>query len=303
MGHWEDLMDLDSDPYLTPNSTINNASPSSNTSWSEAQPVSQGLIPESTNQGSIAASEVALAWDAEVPDVEGDSNDVKGEPELDLAARSMGEESNTDAAAATEQALTSDAEVLENEGDNDDVGSEAEIAAADSGPRIPKLSERRKAQKCKFTSWLVYKSVTVYEMPLIDVRLAKRAETITKEQVRKVVEKTEDVYLSTRNLIAKQESNRIVAQPRDYQQELCERAKKQNIIAVLDTGIWPEPVVLASAEFRIGSGKTLIAVLLLQHIIDQELEDRAVGKPPKIAFFLVRYKCQSELCTAKEASG
>ena len=36
-----------------------------------------------------------------------------------------------------------------------------------------------------------------------------------------------------------------------------------------------------------GSGKTLIAVLLLKHIIDQELEDRRAGKPPRLAFFLV----------------
>ena len=37
----------------------------------------------------------------------------------------------------------------------------------------------------------------------------------------------------------------------------------------------------------VGSGKTLIAVLLLRHIIDQELEQRVVGKPPRISFFLV----------------
>lgn len=36
-----------------------------------------------------------------------------------------------------------------------------------------------------------------------------------------------------------------------------------------------------------GSGKTLIAVLLLQHIIGQELEDRAKGLPRRISFFLV----------------
>lgn len=31
----------------------------------------------------------------------------------------------------------------------------------------------------------------------------------------------------------------------------------------------------------------MIAVLLLKHIIDQELEDRRAGKPHRIAFFLV----------------
>ena len=37
-----------------------------------------------------------------------------------------------------------------------------------------------------------------------------------------------------------------------------------------------------------GSGKTLIAVLLLKWVLDQELEDRAAGKPERIAFFVVR---------------
>lgn len=37
----------------------------------------------------------------------------------------------------------------------------------------------------------------------------------------------------------------------------------------------------------VGSGKTLIAVLLLRHIFAQELEDRAMGKPKRISFFLV----------------
>ena len=41
-------------------------------------------------------------------------------------------------------------------------------------------------------------------------------------------------------------------------------------------------------DFNAGSGKTLIAVLLLKYILDKELEDRAMGKPPRIAFFLVR---------------
>ncbi len=31
----------------------------------------------------------------------------------------------------------------------------------------------------------------------------------------------------------------------------------------------------------------MIAVLLLRFVLDQELEDRAQGKEPKIAFFLV----------------
>ena len=36
--------------------------------------------------------------------------------------------------------------------------------------------------------------------------------------------------------MSKQESNVIITDPREYQLELFERAKSQNIIAVLDTG-------------------------------------------------------------------
>ena len=63
----------------------------------------------------------------------------------------------------------------------------------------------------------------------------------------------------------------IISSPREYQVELFERAKVQNTIAVLDTG----------------SGKTLIAALLLRHVIDEELEHRANGADKRIAFFLV----------------
>jgi endoribonuclease Dicer len=66
-------------------------------------------------------------------------------------------------------------------------------------------------------------------------------------------------------------SKHIIEDPRDYQTELFERAKKENIIAVLDTG----------------SGKTLIAALLMRYIAWKELEDRANGKQAKMSFFLV----------------
>ncbi|GKT45594.1 dicer-like protein 1 [Colletotrichum spaethianum] len=71
----------------------------------------------------------------------------------------------------------------------------------------------------------------------------------------------------------KQESGRlkIIQTPREYQIELFERAKHKNTIVVLDTG----------------SGKTLIAALLLRHFLEKEIEDRATGQPKRIAFFLV----------------
>ncbi|KAI1006532.1 Dicer-like protein 1 [Podosphaera aphanis] len=76
---------------------------------------------------------------------------------------------------------------------------------------------------------------------------------------------------STRWLVNQSENRKIISTPREYQVELFNRAMERNIIAVLDTG----------------SGKTLIAVLLLRHILAQELEDRVHGMKRRISFFLV----------------
>jgi superfamily II DNA or RNA helicase len=65
-------------------------------------------------------------------------------------------------------------------------------------------------------------------------------------------------------------SEKIIDRARDYQQELFERAKEQNVIAVLDTG----------------TGKTLIAAMLIRHFLEQQVDDIAAGKPGKTAFFL-----------------
>lgn len=77
--------------------------------------------------------------------------------------------------------------------------------------------------------------------------------------------------LSVARLIADQGIGKGALDPREYQKELYERAKAENTIAVLDTG----------------SGKTLVAVLLLKDILKSELLDRAEGAKPRIAFFLV----------------
>ena len=146
------------------------------------------------------------------------------------------------------------AEQLDGGEGSEDGESEDTDEDIDHKPKIPKLSERRREQNKKFSSWL-----------------SRRAEQVTKEQVKAAVLSADDEALSIRHLMSKQESNVIITNPRDYQVELFEKAKKQNVIAVLDTG----------------SGKTLIAVLLLRHVLDQEFEDRASGKKPRISFFLV----------------
>ena len=72
-------------------------------------------------------------------------------------------------------------------------------------------------------------------------------------------------------IVRQSQSQQILNSPREYQVELFERAKERNTIVVLDTG----------------SGKTLIAILLLRHTVEQELERRAAGATRKIAFFVV----------------
>lgn len=80
-------------------------------------------------------------------------------------------------------------------------------------------------------------------------RLSRRAETITKEDIKAAVNASPDEALSIRSLIARHEAAVIITDPREYQLELFERAKEENIIAVLDTGWYLQLV----------DGKTLTA--------------------------------------------
>lgn len=106
-----------------------------------------------------------------------------------------------------------------------------------------------------------------------------------------------DAQLSTAHLVAKQDLGIGTLDPREYQLELFERAKAQNTIAVLDTGttIREDCIELKRANEHVGSGKTLIAVLLLKHTLEKELNDRAEGMPHRIAFFLVCLRSHADL--------
>lgn len=68
--------------------------------------------------------------------------------------------------------------------------------------------------------------------------MSTRAAQTTKEEVQAVSENANEETLSVRGLIAKQDSSVIITDPREYQLELFEKAKEQNIIAVLDTGMY-----------------------------------------------------------------
>ncbi|KAG1233174.1 hypothetical protein G6F35_001373 [Rhizopus arrhizus] len=59
--------------------------------------------------------------------------------------------------------------------------------------------------------------------------------------------------------------------PREYQYDLFQKALKENIITVLDTG----------------AGKTLISVMLIKHMTKLEREARLTRRETKLAFFLV----------------
>jgi endoribonuclease Dicer len=127
-------------------------------------------------------------------------------------------------------------------------------AGIDPSPILLSATEKRRARKLHFDSWLQTTAVKEIRAAAQDNNRSNVAEE-----------------LSIRQLLASQETTQIITTPREYQLELFQRATQQNTIAVLDTG----------------SGKTLIAVLLLRHTIAEELQARLEGKPHRISFFLV----------------
>ncbi|KAJ6144524.1 dicer-like protein 1 [Penicillium chermesinum] len=130
-------------------------------------------------------------------------------------------------------------------------GSESE----DEGTVAPtNISQIRRNQNAQFEALLAHRAR--YELP-------------TQSKAEPASLRDED--LSIAGLVSRHDQGSSNLDPRAYQIELFERAKTRNIIAVLDTG----------------AGKTLIAVLLLKHVLQKELVDRADGKAHRVAFFLV----------------
>ncbi|KAH6856644.1 dicer-like protein 1 [Chaetomium sp. MPI-CAGE-AT-0009] len=147
----------------------------------------------------------------------------------------------------TDDALA-DAEDTDQEDDDHD--TKKWVVNEERKPR--KISERKRADNAAFDVWV-----------------EENQEDLSKGLDKFIVD--DDDGKTFQSLIRDFENKRIITSPRDYQLELFERAKTQNTIAVLDTG----------------SGKTLIAALLLRWIIENELEDRSKSLPKRIAFFLV----------------
>lgn len=138
------------------------------------------------------------------------------------------------------------------EGQDAEIGDEEEKLEKEGLSDAPKQSSRQRVHRAKFTTWI-----------------NEQAEAAVGLEVEAVNSK--DLEITSMKALMAGQQTKVIANPRDYQMELFERAKVRNTIAVLDTG----------------SGKTLIAVLLLRYLIDQELEDRGMGKSPRISFFLV----------------
>jgi len=102
-----------------------------------------------------------------------------------------------------------------NDEEAEDVESELEEVLVPQKPR--KISERKRIQNAAQESWF-----QSYQR-----QQAKAASNISN---------VDTEALSIRYLVRQAESQRIISSPREYQVELFERAKEQNIIAVLDTG-------------------------------------------------------------------
>ncbi|KAH6605436.1 endoribonuclease dicer [Trichoderma cornu-damae] len=139
------------------------------------------------------------------------------------------------------------------ETDTDDSGEEinpldsGEMAHAQTAPMV-----KKRAQDLAFQEWLERNQQEVTAASKVD--LERHLEKV-----------------SVSKLIKDDTKTKIISSPREYQIDLFERAKEGNTIVVLDTG----------------SGKTLIAALLLRHVLQLELQNRAGGHQPKTAFFLV----------------
>jgi endoribonuclease Dicer len=152
---------------------------------------------------------------------------------------------------ATEKAQHVDGHTQHEDADSD---VDADIARPPHGAKS--TSEKRRAQN-----------------EVMKAFAANISAHITQKEVDEAVSKSaNEEQFSIRDILASQDSTVRIINPRDYQTELFLRAKEQNTIAVLDTG----------------TGKTHIATLLLRHVLEEELENRAKGAVHKFAFFLVR---------------
>jgi len=113
------------------------------------------------------------------------------------------------------------AEEEEDEDDGEDLNQPA--------PAIKRISARKQKNAAIFDTFLK--------------EVAKQPKT------EKISHADDEAVQSTRWLIEQAEKQHIIESPRDYQLELFEKAKKQNLIAVLDTGMF-FPYLLSLSVFN-----------------------------------------------------
>ncbi|KAL7800300.1 hypothetical protein V8C37DRAFT_414204 [Trichoderma ceciliae] len=143
--------------------------------------------------------------------------------------------------------ITAAAEEADEIDGDEDIAQADEVAQAQTAP----IAKERK-QDLAFQEWLE--------------KNQREVTTASKADLDRHLEK-----LSISRLLDDSSKKKIISSPREYQIDLYERARDENTIVVLDTG----------------SGKTLIAALLLRHVLQLELRNRAGGHEHQFAFFLV----------------
>lgn len=143
----------------------------------------------------------------------------------------------------------------EQDADDSDDTEDDQYVLTENAPRAQRISEKNRKDVGTFQNWLTESQ--------------REGSEVQRREKGKVTQRA-----SAADRLLEKDSCKIIDAPREYQMDMFERAKEKNIIVVLDTG----------------SGKTLIAILLLNHMLDAEIERRAVEGDmctPKTAFFIV----------------
>ncbi|KAM6478310.1 hypothetical protein HDV62DRAFT_400793 [Trichoderma sp. SZMC 28011] len=151
---------------------------------------------------------------------------------------------------STPEALEEHPQIAIAPGDDDEIEDVDQSEETSDAQKAPIAKKRQ--QDLAFQDWLVKNQMELTEN--------------SKADLESHLDK-----LSISRLYEDNAFQKIITSPREYQIDLFERAREENTIVVLDTG----------------SGKTLIAALLMRHILQVELQSRAEGNRHKTAFFLV----------------